>query len=99
MIRVLLYREAQRDIEEIEAYFDANAPAQTGDSSNDLEAAIAAIAEHPLLRSEVRPGVRHESMTVFRYHLWYRVHPRIAHVEVFAVLHHSRGPRALEERL
>ena len=67
MIRVLLYREAQRDIEEIEAYFDANAPAQTERFFNDLEAAITAIAEHPLLR--------------------------------FAVLHHSRGPRALEERL
>lgn len=99
MIRVLLYREAQRDIEEIEAYFDVNAPAQTERFLDDLEAAIAAIAEHPLLRPEVRTGVRHESMTVFRYHLWYRVHPQIGRVEVFAVLHHSRGPRALEDRL
>jgi hypothetical protein len=36
---------------------------------------------------------------VFRYHVWYRVLPEIEHAEVFAVLHHGRGPNALEERL
>lgn len=98
-VHVLFYREAQRDIQEIEAYLDANAPDQTERFLDDLEAAIAGIAEHPLLRPEVRPGVRHESLIVFRYHLWYRVLPEINHAEVFAVLHHSRGPTALEERL
>lgn len=98
-VRVLFYREAQRDIEEIEAYLDANAPDQTERFVADLEAAIAGIAEHPLLRAEVRPGVRPESMTVFRYHLWYRVLAEIERAEIFAVPHHSRGPEALEERL
>jgi plasmid stabilization system protein ParE len=85
---VLLDDQSQRDFEEIEAYLDAN-----------FEATIAGIAEHPLLRPEVRPGVRHETLTVFRYHVWYRVLPEIEHAEVFAVLHHGRGPKALEERL
>lgn len=96
---VLLDDQAQRDFEEIEAYLDANAPDQTARFLDDFEAAIGGIAEHPLLRPEVRPGVRHESLTVFRYHLWYRVLPEIEHAEVFAVLHHSRGPSALEDRL
>jgi plasmid stabilization system protein ParE len=93
-VHVFFYREAQRDIQEIEAYLDANAPDQTERFIGDLEAVVAGIAEHPLLR----PGVRHESMTVFRYHLWYRVLPAVERVEVFAVLHHRRGPSALEGR-
>jgi plasmid stabilization system protein ParE len=97
--RVLLDDQAQRDFEEIEAYLDANAPDQTTRFLEDFEAAITVIAEHPLLRHEVRPGVRHETLSVFRYHLWYRVLPEIEHAEVFAMLHHSRGPNALEERL
>lgn len=96
---VLLDDQAQRDFEEIEAYLDANAPDQTAAFLDDFEAAISDIAELPLLRPEVRPGVRHESLKVFRYHLWYRVFPEIDHAEVFAVLHHSRGPNLLERRL
>jgi plasmid stabilization system protein ParE len=96
---VLLDDQAQRDFEEIEAYLDTNAPDQTTRFLDDFEATIASIAKHPLLRHEVRPGVRHEALTVFRYHIWYRVLPGIEHAEVFAVLHHSRGPNALEERL
>ncbi len=95
---VLLDHQAQRDFEEVEAYLDAHAPEQTDRFIDDLEAAIKRIAAHALLRPEIRPGVRRESLTVFRYHLWYRVVPEIEQVEVFAVLHHRRGPDALASR-
>lgn len=68
-LHVLLDGQAQRDFEEIEAHLDANAPEQTDRFLDDFEAATAGIAERPL-RSEVRPGVRHESLAVFRDHLW-----------------------------
>lgn len=97
--RVRVDAQAQRDFEDIEAYLDATAPDQTSRFLDDFEAAIVGISAHLLLRPERRLGVRHESMTVFRYHLWYRVFPEIEQVEVFAVLHHRRGPSALEDRL
>lgn len=74
-------------------------PEHTTRFLDDFETAAAGIAEHPFLRPEVRPGVRHESLTVFPYHLWYRVFAEIEHADIFAVLHHSRGSSALERRL
>ena len=96
---VLVDRDAQRDFEEIEAWLDSHAPEQTSRFIDDFADTLDAIARHPLLRPEIRPGARRESMRVFRYHLWYRVLPEIEHAEVFAVLHDRRGPNALANRL
>lgn len=96
--RVLVDDRAQRDFEAIEQFLDTHAPDQTARFIDDFEAALRRIAAHALMRREVRPGVRRESLRVFRYQLWYRVLPEIQHVEVFAVLHHRRGSAALDRR-
>ena len=96
--RVLLVDQAQYDFEGIEGYLDARAPEQSERFIRDFEETLGRIAAHALLRPEIRPGVRCESLVRFRYHLWYRVFPEIEQVEVFAVLHHRRGPEALEAR-
>lgn len=95
---VLFDARAQWEVEEVVAYLDRVAPEHTSRFLDDLEAVVAQIAEYPLLRPEVRPGVRHESLSIFRYHLWFRVFEEIEHVEVFAVLHHSRDPGEVRAR-
>ena len=96
---VLVDGDAQRDIEEIVAWLDVNAPDQSDRFLGDLDAALASIADHAMLRPEVLQGARRESLRIFSYHLWYLVLPEIEHAEVFAVLHHRRGPDALASRL
>ena len=96
---VFLDRRAQRDLEEILLHLGAESPTLVGQFLDDFEAAIATIASHPLLRSEVRPAVRHESLARFHYHAWYRTFPDLEQAEVFAVLHHRRGEPALMSRL
>ena len=94
-----LNHRAQRDIDDIVEYLDATIPEQTNRFLDDLDNALHRVRTHPTLRAEVRPGVRHESLTRFRYHLWYRTHLEIQLIEIFAVLHHRRGPRELTARL
>ncbi len=95
----MLDKRAQRDLEEILSHLATESPTLILQFVDDFAATMATIARYPLLRSEVRPGVRHESFATFRYHAWYRTFPELEQVEVFAVLHHRRGAPALGSRL
>ncbi len=97
--RFQVLETAQHDFTKIETYLDSEAPGQSLRFIEDFETTVRGIAEHPLLRAEVRPNARRESLRIFKYHAWYRVYPEVEYVEVFAVPHHARGSKAIEERL
>lgn len=97
--RVLLDGSAQRDFEQIEEWFYAHASDQAERFIDDFDTTQGVLAEHAMLRPEIRPDVRRESLRIFKYHLWYRTFSTIGLVEVFAVLHHHRGPNELNARL
>lgn len=99
-VQVLLDDDAWRDYEDVEAYFiEKDLSRLIPRFQEDLFDTLRFIGENPLLRAEVRPGVRHERLRVFKHHVWYRVFEEIEHVEVFAILHDARGPEAIEPRL
>lgn len=99
--RVVLDSRAWQDYKQIEAYFLENELAHLiPEFDDDLTSTLRFIGQNPLLRSESRPGVRHEALRVFKHnHVWFRVFEDIEHVEVFGILHDARSPRTVEERL
>lgn len=97
--RLVVERSAQRDVDDAVAYLAARAPEQVVRFVDDLEMTFTGIAENPMLMPEVRPTVRVRGMTVFPYGVWYRVFPALELAEIFAVLHHRRGPEALNQRV
>ena len=48
------------------------------------------ILEHPLVWTEIEPGIRRAVLHRFPYCVFYGLEPE--RIEVFAVLHHSRDP-------
>lgn len=97
--RLVVEPSAQQDVDDALAYLAARAPEQVVRFVDDLEVTIAGITENPMLMPEVRPTVRVRGLTVFPYGVWYRVFPDLELAEVFAVLHHRRGPDALSQRV
>ncbi|MCC7001840.1 MAG: type II toxin-antitoxin system RelE/ParE family toxin [Gemmatimonadaceae bacterium] len=61
-----------------------------------LDAALAALAREPLLRREVRPGVRRALLRRFPYGVFFGVSETA--VIVLAVLHHRRTPHRWPRR-
>ena len=97
--RLIVDRSAQRDVDEAVEFLMGQAPDQVGRFLDDLQAAFDGISHNPLLTAEWRPGVRFRGLAVFSYGVWYRVFADLEIAEVFAVLHHRRGPDALGSRL
>jgi plasmid stabilization system protein ParE len=97
--RLRLAPNARRDFARIMAYYDNQVPEQTERLIGDFFATLRRVRKHPLLRREDRPGARHESLTDFRYHVWYRMFDGSDLIEVFAVLHHHQDRAEIDERL
>lgn len=97
--RLVVQRSAQQDVDGAVDYLAVKAPELVNRFVDDLESTFAGIAENPLLMPEFRPAVRARAMTVFPYGVFYRVFVDLELVEVFAVLHHRRGPEALARRV
>lgn len=97
--RLVVTRLAQRDVEEAVGYLMAQAPEQADRLVDELETTFTGVAENPFLAAEVRPGIRFRSLSVFPYGVGYRLFLDRELVEVFAVLHHRRGPDTLDKRL
>ncbi len=96
---VKLHPDARRDRDRVVLWFGENHPEHIAPFLDDFYATARFVGENPMLRAQVRPNVRHESLRKYRYHLWFRVFEELELVEVFAVLHHSRDPRELDRRL
>lgn len=98
---VRLNANAQRDLDRHIAYFRSHEDLahRVGDLEDDLLDVLDFIGEHPHLRREIHPGVRHEALRVFRYHVWYRGYDGAEFVDVFAILHQAADPSEVEARL
>lgn len=66
---------------------------------DDLYATLRFVAENHLLRREIEPGIRCESFTRYKYHVWFRTYGDAEFVDVFAVLHHSADPLVRSRRI
>lgn len=96
---VRILANAQRDLADIEAYYDEHVPLETERCFDAIEAGLDWIAEHAHQPPASRFGLRHVSTERFRYYLWYRLFEEEKFVQVVAVLHHRRGDDALAERV
>lgn len=96
---VRLLANAQRDLVDIEAYYDEHVPHETERCLDAIEAALDWIASYAHQPTVSRFGLRHVSTETFRYYVWYRLFEQERFVQVVAVLHHRRGDDALAERV
>ncbi len=71
---------------------DENLTDRIDDFTEDLLATLEFIGKYPLLRREVHPGVRHEALRVFSYHVWLRAYQGAEFVDVFAIVHQASDP-------
>ncbi len=98
-LAVRLHANAQRDFYRIQAYYDAEAPDQTGRFIAEFFAAAGRLAEFPHSGPELRGGTRRANLHVFPYLLWYRVDDEAEEVEIIAVLHHRQDSAQFDGRL
>lgn len=96
---VRLLANAQRDLSDIEAYYDEKVPHETERCLDAIEATLDWIAEHAHQPPVRRFGLRLVSTETFRYYVWYRLFEEERFVQVVAILHHRRGDDALAERM
>lgn len=96
---VRLLANAQRDLADIEAYYDGQAPRETERCLDAIETTLDWITRYAHQPPVSRLGLRHVSTETFRYYVWYRVFEDERFVQVVAILHHRRGDEALAERM
>lgn len=96
---VQLRANAQRDLADIEAYYDEHVPHETQRCLDAIEVALDWIARFAHQRPVRRFGLRHVSTKTFSYYVWYRLFAEEQFVQVVAILHHRRGEQALAERM
>lgn len=98
---VRLGANARRDFEHHVGYFESqdDLAHRIGDLEDDLLETLAFIGEHPFLRREMFPSVRHEALRVFAFHVWYRTYEGADFVDVFAILHLAVNRSQVETRL
>jgi len=96
---VRLLANAQRDLSDIEAYYDEKVPREAERCLDAIEAALDWIADYAHQPPVSRFGLRRVSTETFRYSVWYRLFEEERFVQVIAILHHRRGDDALTERV
>lgn len=96
---VALHANAQRDLADIEAYYEENVPHETERCLDAIERALDWIAHRAHQPRVSRFGLRHISTETFRYYVWYRLFEEEKFAQVIAILHHARGDKALAERM
>lgn len=96
---VRLLANAQRDLSDIEVYYDEHVPHETDHCLDAIQSSLEWIELHAHQPAAGRFGLRHVSTETFRYYVWYRLFKEERFVQVVAVLHHRRGDDALAERV
>ncbi|MEV4900903.1 type II toxin-antitoxin system RelE/ParE family toxin [Citricoccus sp. NPDC055426] len=89
---VHLTPSARRDRDHILAWYDTEAPHQTGRFIDEFYALARRLSEFPQSTPVVYRGTRRASLKVFPYQIWYRIHENTRLVEIIAVLHHRQNP-------
>lgn len=93
---VHLTSSARRDRDHVLAWYDAEAPHQTGRFIDEFYALARRIGEFPQSTPIVYRGTRRASLKVFPYQVWYRVHEDTKVVEIIALLHHRQDQNRSE---
>ena len=85
-------RPAEEDLLEAALWYDCREPGLGDQFLNEVDAAVAALAEHAFLSSVKFEGARRAPVRRFKkYGVWYV--QRAREVIVFAVVHGRRSPR------
>jgi plasmid stabilization system protein ParE len=92
---------ARRDFDRHLTYFASHDDLwlRVDDLERDLLDRLDFITDNPRLRREIYPGVRHEALRVFHYHIRYRTYDDATFLDVFAILHQASDPGEVERRL
>lgn len=96
---VRLLANAQRDLSDIEGYYDEHDPHEPERCLDAIETALDWIALHAHQPPASRFGLRRVSTETVRYCVWYRLFEEEQFVQVVAILHHRRGDDALAARV
>jgi plasmid stabilization system protein ParE len=88
---------AQRDLEEAREWYDIQEPGVGREFADETGTVLARVRDNPELYAAGRRGVRQALVNRFPYVVYYRILGDT--VEVFAVVHTSRHPRAWRSRL
>ena len=88
--------DARDDIRQAEQYFESRRSGLGGEFVDAALQLLDQLGEMPLMYGEVDPGIRAAGLRRFGYVVYYRV--KDDGVEVLAVLHGARSPRAWQDR-
>ena len=94
---VLLRRAAELDLVAIEDWYDAQRQGLGTEFRDEVDAAIARVANNPLIYPERYRGARRALLRRFPYVLWYRSYDTF--VVVLACVHGKRDSRSVRARL
>ena len=94
--RVIIRREAKRDLREARAWYRNISPELANDFVHRLDEAIALVQERPLAFQVAYRTFRRVLVHQFPYALFY--HADEMRIVVVAVLHQARDPETLESR-
>ena len=94
---VVLRRLAERDLEEIQDWYELQRDGLGSAFRASVDEAVARIAENPFLYADMYRGNRRVLLRRFKYALWYRVQGEL--VVVLCCVHGRRGDRYIRRRL
>jgi len=94
---VLLRRAAELDLVAIEDWYEAQRQGLGAEFRDAVDAAIARVANNPLIYPERYRGARRVLLRRFPYVLWYRSYDIF--VVILACIHGKRDPRSIRARL
>lgn len=89
--------QAQADISRIIAYLDAERPGLGSIFLDEIRKTHDRILDHPESYQRFRAKARRAVIRRFRYSMIYRIRGNV--IEIIAVLHQKRHPRAAQSRL
>jgi plasmid stabilization system protein ParE len=94
--RVAFRPQARAEVRKAQAWYDKQVEGLGQEFGRALDAAVAAIAEHPQAFPKVYGEFRQCVMRRFPYSIFFRI--TAATIVVVAVHHHSRDPARWQER-
>lgn len=89
-IEARLRVEAERDLADATAWYEAQQPGLGGQFLHETEVALSAILEHPLAYQVVHRGTRRALLRRFPFGIFYLLEPE--RIVVIGILHASRDP-------
>lgn len=95
-VQVRLRPEAEQDLVEAALWYRANESGLGGQFLDQVQAALASIAEHPDAYTSIHGSVRRAVVKRFPFCIFYKIEDD--GVVVIGVLHGSRHPRTWRER-